>query len=323
MTAQKNEQTNVNTDELEVLANNKDAMTNAPEVSEYGHEAAKAWNTADKENNRGDQLAILALFHAWSKVTLSANVHNRKGEFQERISFVIADLLETPTNPDGTRNNAVITTRTNTIADVIFGVAAAYVDQAFKNRITRALEVVEYFVRMGYTEEQVTLVEKQLKIKGKSQKVKVLRVPFTALNDSPEPDADGKIDEDKLAAYNANKSLSVVLDGTKQENGKTRTVAELVRRAKPPAEKRGAKEQTEDEKSQAFGSSLKFMVATLHTFTDKKALENGTEIAFNKPTRKQLWELHQLLNQYFEEVEPLDREEEKEYMGEKKDEKAA
>lgn len=308
-----------NTDELEVIATNKDAMKNAPEVFEMGHEAAKSWNTADKENNKGDQLAILAMFHAWHKVTLQALVTNRKGEFVEKISFVIADLLETPMNTDGTRNNGVITARTNAIAEHIFGIAPQYVDQGFKNRLNRALEVVEYFVRMGFNEEQVTLAEKTLKIKGKATKVKVLRVPFTALNDAPIADDQGNIDEDKLDYYNRNKDASVVLDGTKMENGRTRTVAELVRRAKPPAEKKGADNKSDDDKNtQAFSSSLKFMVATLHTFTDAKSLKEGTEIAFNGDARKSLWELHQLLNTYFEEVEPLTRDEEAEIMEKEK-----
>lgn len=305
------------TDVLEIAAINKGIASNAAEVVEMGHEAAKSWNTADKESSKGDQLAIKALFNAWHKVTLAAIVVNRKGEFVEKVSFVISDLLDTPVNADGTRNNGVITARTNAVAEYIFGIVPDDVDQAFKNRLNRALEVVEYFVRMGFTEEQIQLVDKKIKLKGKLVQTKLLKVPFTALNDAPVADDEGKIDDEKLDFYNRNKDMLISLDGTKQDNGKTRTVAELARRAKPPVERHGASEKKDDDKGQAFGTALKFMTATLHSFTDEKAKANGTDIAFNKSMRRDLWELHQLLTVYFEEVEPLDREEEQEIKGRK------
>lgn len=303
-----------NTDELQVMANNADLMKNSPEIAELGLEAAKSWTTADKENSKGDQLAVLALFKAWSRIpALNAIVTNRKGEVVETIAFNIPDLLTTPKNEDGSRNNAVITARTNAIALHIFGIEAEYVDQAFKNRLNRALEVVEYFVRMGFAEDQVSLTEKTLKIKGKATKVKVLKVPYTALNDAPIADEDGKIDEDKLDLYNRLKDSSVVLDGTKQENGRTRTVSELQRRAKPPAESKGANQKKDEDKGAVLSSSIKLLNATLHNMTGEEAKKNGTEMAFNRELRKSLWDTLQLLSVYFDEVEPLDREEEVEF----------
>jgi hypothetical protein len=273
-------------------------LTNAPEVVNAGKQAASAWNSADRQNTKGDQLAIFALFQAFHKISLLANVFNRKGEIEDTIMFELKDLATEPKNEDGNRNNKVISARTNAIAQTIFGIEPSKVDQAFKNRLSRAMVVVFYFAKLGYQPDDVELTEKNKQV--------MLRLPFTALHSPPAPDKDGKVDEEELDHYNRLKDSKITLDG-KTKDKISHSVAELQRKANPPRPREGANDTTPQDKGQAFRASLSMTVATLHQVSSP---ESESDIAFNKETRLQLWDLHQLLTRYFEEIEPLDKEEE-------------
>ncbi|MCA2555766.1 MAG: hypothetical protein IM525_02960 [Microcystis sp. M43BS1] len=294
---------NANTSDTIANANNVDSLRNAPEVQEYGKQASAAWSDADKFSTKGDQLAILALFHAFHKVTFSAVVKNRKGETEDVSTFELADLAKEPKNNDGTRDNKMITARTVTIAKEVFGLSEEQVTQSFKNRLSRAMEVVFLFVSLGYTEDQVTLTTKK---NAQGRVVQMLKLPFTSINKAPEIDSEGKIDEEELDHYNRLKDSFVVLDGTK---GKT--VAELQRRAQAalhPAKSRnaGANATNPQDKGQAFKGSVQSTIAFLHMVLDN---EDESEIAINNELRYQLWELQHMLAQFFD-IDPLTKDEE-------------
>lgn len=283
---------------------NDQTLNNFPEVAMIGKQATSAWQSADRQNTKGDQLAIYALFHASHKVSLMANVYDRKGDIEEVITFDLLDLATVPTNADGNRNNKVMSARTVAIATSIFGMLPEQVDQAFKNRLNRAMQVVFYFHKLGYTLEQVQLTEKN--------KQQMLKLPFTALNDPPVADDKGAIDEEELDHYNRLKDSSVALDG---KTGKT--VAELQRRANPPRQRDNNGNNGEQDKAQQLNNAVSFVSAVVKTaVTDdeendgkSEAERNKFAIAFNKPTRSELWRLHQYLVQYFE-ADPMDAEEE-------------
>lgn len=303
--APKAQRDNLSTTEREAVNTNEATLNNAPEVQDYGKQAAASWFQGDNANDKGDQLAIMALFHAFHKVTLNALVTNRKGEVEEVIKFDLADLATEPKNESGGRDNKVIGARTNAIAKYVFGIEADDVDQAFKNRLARAMQVVFYFVQMGYALDQVSLIDKKVKRRGKTVTTKVLKLPFTAVNDAPQADESGSIDEEELDTWNRLRDGFVSLDGTKG-----RTVAELQRRANPPKPRgQGANTTQPVDKSANFVGAVNVFLATLHEMTDDNA---ESDIALTKGLRKAMWEAHALLTKLFD-AEPLDAEEAAEF----------
>jgi hypothetical protein len=162
------------------------------------------------------------------------------------------------------------------------------------------MQVVFLFVSLGYTEEQVGMAKK----KG----VEVLKLPYTALNAPPKPDEKGHVDEEELDHYNRLKDSFVVLDGTK---GKT--VAELQRRAQlalnPPKPRgQGANNTQNEDPGAALTQTVKANIAFMHAILDEKG---ESDIALRKEQRLQLWELHSLLSNLFDE-DPLSDEEQAE-----------
>jgi glutaredoxin len=190
------------------------------------------------------------------------------------------------TNENGTRDNKATNARTVAICKTVFGINADEVDQSIKQRITRALEVVQYIMGAGFAASDLEI--------SKSGRISV---PYVCLNDEPDKEEASK---NELKQWEAMKGETVELDGKKGH-----TIAELQRRARPKPD-RHATANTPN-KGAEFLASINFVRETLSRLMDEKAGDN--EPAPNKEMRKQLFDLNSVLAAYFD-ADPMEEEEE-------------
>jgi hypothetical protein len=265
---------------------NEQTLTNSS-FQTYGTEAVKAWQRGTKALGTGDQLAVFALAHAWEETSFLAVVTDRKGQIESQFSFDLEDYVTKPlTNENGTRDNKATNARTVAICKTVFGINAEDVDQSIKQRINRALEVVQYIMGAGFAASDLEI--------SKSGRISV---PYVCLNDEPDKDEASK---NELKQWEAMKGETVELDGKKGH-----TIAELQRRARPKPD-RHATANTPDKGAELM-ASITFVKETLSRLMDEKAKDDAP--APNKAMRKELFDLSTVLASYFD-ADPMDETEE-------------
>lgn len=245
--------------------------------SEYGIEAVKAWQRGTKALGTGDQMAVYALAHAWEETSFLAVVTDRKGVIESQFNFDLEDYVSKPlTNENGTRDNKATNARTVAICSTVFGLKADDIDQSIKQRINRALEVVQYIMAQGFAATDLEI-----------SKGGRISVPYVCLNDEPDKEEASK---NELKQWEAMKGETVELDGKKGH-----TIAELQRRARPKPD-RHATAQTAN-KGAEFLASVAFVTVSLQHLMDEKTKSDMP--APNKAARKALFDLNTVLGTYF------------------------
>jgi hypothetical protein len=259
-------------------------LNNAPDFASIGRMAVNDWQSADKSNGKGDARAIYALFLAYQTATFTAVIQT-KGEPDETFSFDLREYIETEpkANANGTRNIKAVAARTNAVAEKVFGIAKP--DNAFKQRMQRAIKVVAFFVREGFDESNVSL-----------NKRGELVVPYVAMHDEPKEEAGEKA----LKQYRAMEGETINLDGKDGDS-----IAELTRRATPKKE-RTANATGDTSKGAAFVASVVMVKNTMRAIMavdgdDAKA--DGVPSP-NEAVRKEMYDLLSVLTSYFQ-ADPL------------------
>lgn len=259
-------------------------------VAELGRKAAALWNSSERDGQKGDAFACVALFTAYHTMNFQAVVTGKKGEIEQTIDFDLDDYANKQcTSANGQRDNKATLARTVAVFTKVFGITEP--NAAQKQRLMRTMKRVIALAAAGYDETQI-------KLSGKG----FLQVPYPVMHDEPKDDAD----ERAIRDWKNNNGDFETLNG---KDGMS--LASLDRRIAPKGDSRSAQSATAS-KGVEFTAAVQFVTTTVARLMDENADDDMP--APNEEVRKLLWSNLQTLQSYFK-ADPIEVKEDKNAKG--------